>query len=223
MEYYLSPQICWFRRRFSEGLALHTPLAKPLFSERHGLSKPVFSFCGFRLFRLDPVQPRLFVVPQRSHVDKGETEMSLQSWKKEFYPISAQRAAKGSAVETIEHSLKKWTGLRKKHLDRHDLSTDYGGIRGTGQSFYIDAVSCSLCAKFYDDASADGNSACRNCPLAKARGSVSCAFRLAPTEPHSPYWAWITRHDPEPMIFWLKKTLEDAKEVSRGKGNASGK
>ena len=35
--------------------------------------------------------------------------MSLKSWKAEFYPVTASRVSKKNA---LEHSLKKWEGLK---------------------------------------------------------------------------------------------------------------
>ena len=45
--------------------------------------------------------------------------MSIESWKAEFYPTPADEASKDQA---IAHSLRKWEGLRKENLDRHELS-----------------------------------------------------------------------------------------------------
>ena len=46
--------------------------------------------------------------------------MSLKTWKKEFYPISASRVRK-DAIAAIEHSLRKWRGLTKDQMKRHGV------------------------------------------------------------------------------------------------------
>lgn len=47
--------VTWVRfGEFGEiGFSFHTPLSRPLFSERYGLRRPLVRFLGFRVFRLD--------------------------------------------------------------------------------------------------------------------------------------------------------------------------
>ena len=118
--------------------------------------------------------------------------MSLQTWKKEFYPIPAEQVLSADAVA---HSLRKWEGLKPKNLAKHDLIS-HGEviIDDDGNELGIDASSCALCNHYIDDD-------CAECPLALVRGGVSCAMR------DSPYHAFMESDDPNPMIKWLKKAM----------------
>ncbi len=42
----------WYRNRHGKGWELLTPRCRESFSERQGYRIPVFSLCGWRLFRL---------------------------------------------------------------------------------------------------------------------------------------------------------------------------
>jgi len=41
------------------------------------------------------------------------------------------------------------------------------------------------------------------------RGGVRCDERSTPDELVSPYLAWGTTGDPEPMIYWLEKAVKE--------------
>ncbi len=45
--------------------------------------------------------------------------MSLESWKKEFYPTRA--ADVKTLDEALTHTERKWEGLRPENLERHGL------------------------------------------------------------------------------------------------------
>lgn len=44
--------------------------------------------------------------------------MSLETWKQEFYPVSAEEAVV-DAIAAVNHSIKKWEGLRPNTLANH--------------------------------------------------------------------------------------------------------
>jgi hypothetical protein len=48
--------------------------------------------------------------------------MRLTTWEKEFYPITAEEFEKGTNDRAlVDHSLRKWRGLRIENLRRHKL------------------------------------------------------------------------------------------------------
>jgi hypothetical protein len=126
--------------------------------------------------------------------------MSLETWKKEFYPIEASEEM--SAKEAIEHSLRKWKGLRSENLDKHgvDARAEVQYIFGEDSFLAIDGSSCALCVKFLE---LDENLPwCYHCPLAKTLGR-SCG------SDGMPYITWMETGNPEPMIKALRKTLKN--------------
>jgi hypothetical protein len=145
--------------------------------------------------------------------------MSIRTWKKEFYPIDADETTKAKA---IEHSLKKWIGLRKANLEKHRLQqgqflgASYGTlVSASGPVFTVDSRSCSLCFHYLDkEVSISGDDSddtpCTTCPLYKANGKRSCVNPDGGV--YSPYTAFVTGNDPEPMIALLEKALARQKK-----------
>lgn len=110
--------------------------------------------------------------------------MSLKSWKREYYPITATKAAEkeNSDAFVIEHSLTKWIGLRQVNRERHEVTNESAELKGRHNelALEINAWSCSLCARFYKE-KAEG-STCVECPLYKVRGGVPCDERISTVE-----------------------------------------
>jgi hypothetical protein len=117
--------------------------------------------------------------------------MSLETWKAEFYPIEADKAT-NTDLEATLHSLKKWEGLRKDNLDKHNLVkinefiSNESIIDEKGNTLKITSSSCSLCKKYDND--------CNECPLYRC-GTAT-------------YGYWLITSDPEPMI----KSLEELRD-----------
>jgi hypothetical protein len=109
--------------------------------------------------------------------------MSIRSWKKEFYPITARKTLKRNA---LKHSIQKWKGLLPKNLAKHDLKAP---------PIEITADTCALCHH-----SQDG---CADCQLFKIRGRVSCCNEIFGDEKLAPHEIWITTADPHPMLAWM--------------------
>jgi hypothetical protein len=140
--------------------------------------------------------------------------VSIDTWRQEFYPVDAFRV--GPGVSSIEHSLKKWSGLRKENLERHGCRSTGSAIRDNyGRAFRVGGATCALC-HHYADASED-EGMCALCPLSETRDGVACDD-LRDDEGEHPYGHWIQFKNPEPMIEWLEKTLlaERAKGVESG-------
>jgi hypothetical protein len=139
--------------------------------------------------------------------------MSLDTWKVEFYPTPACDC---SAEDAIEHSLRKWRGLRGEALARHGLVRVDNGFAepGGGCWFYVSASSCALCEHFYSEDEEGNEPRCAKCPLAIARGGFPCDDEQ-PGEADSPWVVWTADDDPEPMIA----ALEEAKKLGEGSGS----
>lgn len=115
--------------------------------------------------------------------------MSLETWKEEFYPIDAEYVSEEDAVE---HSLRKWIGLRAGNLAKHNL--DHHGKRifdTNGAYIWISESSCALCIHYI-------NEMCDNCPLAALLGHP-CDYDDYDID--SPYIAFLNEADPEPTAL----------------------
>lgn len=115
--------------------------------------------------------------------------MSITSWKKEFYPKDARKVRGIKAA--IDHSVLKWTGLLKKNLAKHKLSTlFFGDIRDDDcYTFSVDSDSCALCSKYYNPAQE-----CSNCPYTIVKGQPC----------YKDYWEWVDNNNARPMLKSLK-------------------
>lgn len=133
--------------------------------------------------------------------------MSIETWKRQFYPVEAETAAKQGAKAATIHSIRKWEGLRPDVLEKHGVSADRSTLADDQGSpgFAINGETCALCVAFCVP-----GAECVRCPLYKARDSTRCD-KLMRYEARSPYGAWINYADPEPMIAWLGKALAEGK------------
>ena len=123
--------------------------------------------------------------------------MSLKTWKKEFYPISANRVKKHDA---IAHSLRKLIGLLPENLGRHDCLINNLTVLYTTDRPYdglpIDSRTCALCRIYGGD--------CEDCPLFKLH-DTRCNEPVM--ERPSLYHQFTYHNNPKPMIAALKKCL----------------
>lgn len=136
--------------------------------------------------------------------------MSLKSWKKKFYPVQAYFLKKKSILAAIQHSIKKWVGLRPKNLKKHNLHLSDAIIfellpdKSNSKDFSICEESCALCVKFLRT-----KSHCRACPIGKIlrHPCDSCDT--------DPYKIFSQTDNVEPMIKLLKK----AKRIEMARKN----
>ena len=109
------------------------------------------------------------------------------AWRCEFMPTPAQECAKHDA---IDHSLRKYIGLRKANLSKYELFLYSGQIydRATGRCVMrISSENCALCMHYRCGKAADA------CPL------KYCTF-------NQEHWrAFLQDNTPEPMIEALHK------------------
>ena len=134
--------------------------------------------------------------------------MSLETWKKEFYPVEADSLeAQASTRTAIEHSLRKWRGLRPEALLKHEVRlegpynkevVDDCADAENGPRFLLGNQSCALCLYITDYT-------CEACPIFNVSGAA-----CDPAENSDEVTAWevyVHDADPEPMIAQLEKAL----------------
>lgn len=131
--------------------------------------------------------------------------MSIQTWKEEYYPVSAAEvAATGNAIDITEHSLRKWIGLLPDNLAKHgvrkgtvvrDLLYD-----GGPEPFTVTSDTCALCKQY---SKVERTIWCEECPLYRSLGNKPCDENY-----NSPYLVWRSNGNPQPMIDALCATLE---------------
>lgn len=118
--------------------------------------------------------------------------MSIETWKAEFYPVEADKVPEELAVE---HSLRKWRGLTKENLARHELTVDEGTLFDSDDEFEVDADSCSLCSVHLE-------STCGTCPLCEHLGKP--CYGDDESYKSSPFGIFMGKNDPLPMIAALE-------------------
>lgn len=129
--------------------------------------------------------------------------MSLEIWKAKYYPAPAAEVSKEDA---LEHSIRKWQGLKATILKRHGLKykwTSKSIVDAQGNKLIISISSCALCLHF-----AKGPGSCPECPLAIARSGVSCDYTTNEellSKKYNPWQEWILNNNHLPMLNWLLK------------------
>ena len=125
--------------------------------------------------------------------------MSLDSWKKIYYPTPADSAEAQAAP--AKHSLRKWEGLRLEVLQQHQIHKSRCSIGGDDGLMLMDDESCALCVRHFAPKT-KGDAYCDGCPLLEHLGR-NCFQSDA-----SPFRQWGNGNDPEPMIAALKAAVE---------------
>lgn len=120
--------------------------------------------------------------------------MSLETWKREFYPSEAWEEADSGAGDTalLRAAILKWTGLKPENLDWHGVLWDgdhvwdakFPDIRDADDAITIDSASCALCIR-YDEV-------CEYCPIRTCYG----------------YGESCNDVTPEPMLKTLRAVLK---------------
>lgn len=92
--------------------------------------------------------------------------MSLESWKKEFYPTESARVPK---KKSLDHMLRLWEGLKRSSLKRHGVEIwDGHVVEKFFDSLELDESS-ALCEHFYSIVTR-----CEGCPVTKALNGEPC-------------------------------------------------
>lgn len=128
--------------------------------------------------------------------------MNLKDWLKEYYPQKVTKKLVKSMTwkQAVEHSLRKWRGLRKEVLKKYGLEKDRTEISDGKSYIVINYKTCALCKKSSDPRN-DGVINCDLCPLPRVLGYNPC------TDP-GPYTKFGWDGDANPMIRALEKTLK---------------
>lgn len=130
-----------------------------------------------------------------------ESKLNESDWLKKYYPVKADEV-KGTDIDLIDHSIRKWEGLLD--LELYGLSLNKPGHyvkqnEPSGKSVLLfDGESCALCQEYYDEDN------CDQCPLSISIGKA--CDRASNTGPG------LFRNglydDPQIMIDALKKARE---------------
>jgi len=145
-----------------------------------------------------------------------------REWVEKFYPCPAADMMTAPSIDAVNHSLRKWEGLRDENLEAAGIT--YGEGRDLEDAdgnhvLRISGDSCSLCVKFYD-ASKRGNAGCAGCPL----------YESSPADVHhhpcngeeSEFEQYLEGDedgysDPEPMILALEVARDFVLAMSKHK------
>lgn len=86
--------------------------------------------------------------------------MSVESWRDEFYPISARAMARRSDDPLVltKHALQKWKGFLPENLEKHGIGPN------DDLEVSADVSSCALCEAYMNI-----EPLCRDCPLYQLR------------------------------------------------------
>ena len=127
--------------------------------------------------------------------------MSIETWKKEFYPRSA--ASRMSKKSAIEHSIKKWEGLLSENLKKHEVVIDVcGDVHDDEISFEISDQSCALCQKYM-------HKCCVKCPLYEKLGFECGKGKI---EAGDGWVSYMEEGSPELMLKNLRSLLDEDKK-----------
>lgn len=122
--------------------------------------------------------------------------MSLDTWKKEFYPIPARDAEKGFCMY---HSYRKWLGTLPENLQKHGLHIEknFRIVEDADSRVYIffGNETCALCLKYQSN-----TFGCTSCPLFNPVTRENCCDTTT-----SPYQIFGRTGDPTPMLNLLLK------------------
>lgn len=125
--------------------------------------------------------------------------MSLNEWKKLYYPIPAARVLR---QDSLEHSIRKWEGLSKEVLRRFGLKRHFNIIydaKNGQDTLGISTNSCALCFQWVIR-----TDTCNGCPLWRIRDGKPCDEKME-GESESPYVVFKESGNNLPMLKWLKK------------------
>lgn len=124
--------------------------------------------------------------------------MNFDEWKDRYYPVPASSKTISNDIKRLEHSILKWSGVKKDVLKDYSLKYDDHFITSDDdfEEMLLAAETCALCVKYgVTCTSRDGI----ECPIVMATGSDCDSVYC------------VSGDDPQPMIDLLEKTLEFVK------------
>lgn len=139
--------------------------------------------------------------------------MSLESWKKQFYPTSAHEATK-SDRRAVLHSLVKWSGALPANTTRHGVRYHNYSIHEPREEvgmFEFGVRDCALCLRYRHAKHGDDNcynpTLSRHCPIVRLTGQPCDRECEEENDQHTPSTWYQSEHDPVPMVTLLINTL----------------
>lgn len=143
--------------------------------------------------------------------------MSLETWKAEFYPITADELKESFStgpltpeqdIILVNHAILKWQGLLPTNLEKHGIRKIGYAIISDGHSqLSIGESNCSLCRVYFEHIIWN----CRGCPLYHHLGRPCYGE-------NSPYIQFTYGDDPIHMLNALRGTkrmlLEECKRAN---------
>jgi hypothetical protein len=145
--------------------------------------------------------------------------MSLKTWLKEFYPVSAEVAARKSWIACLNHGILKWSGLRVSALKKHKVSMNWYALvlmdNADSADFAFDGESCALCVR----ANVNGLGSCHGCPVYKYQKYEACT-----NDSTCGFGSSIQHRSPKPMLITLRACLrrELVKQIEKNTRKSSG-
>ena len=151
--------------------------------------------------------------------------MSIKTWQEEFAPTSAYHV---KAIHAGDYIITKWSGARKENLDKHELT------RVPGEPYLVESEEDArlvLSGEWTSGSFCFGYDGCPWC-IAALRRAVSeldvpvdfdtdaieamCSFCIGAASGNKPcnrgngpYASFMETGDPEPMIQWAKRGMEN--------------
>lgn len=122
--------------------------------------------------------------------------MSILSWKKEFYSKFKKSM---TDKECAEHTLKKYTGILKPNLIKHEVIKKLGEAYIEDKkykNFHFNMDTCSFCVKYVFK-----ERRCSNCPLYIEEEKTCFNEKSA-------YAKFYIKSNPKKMISLLNKVLK---------------
>ena len=121
--------------------------------------------------------------------------MSLQEWKKRYYPVPAEEVAKTGDVDAmLQHALLKWSGLKPNILKKYKLGKGTKTLSDANDQYFVTGGdTCALCLYF--------NICSKKCPL------YDCQLEG--------WFLWILDSNPTLMLQRIKKAIKERDKKAR--------
>lgn len=126
---------------------------------------------------------------------------TIEDWKDDFYPVEADSPEALKSVGTaLRHSIRKWSGLDSKTLEKYGLHKESDDNKiyskdSLSSEFTVDSFSCALCSWCNVD--------CDTCV-----GAIANGYYCDQINPHTnvdPFLEFVRYGSTKPMLDWLQE------------------
>lgn len=140
--------------------------------------------------------------------------MSAETWRAKYYPKPASAFVEEGNPEfldmkgALEHSLRKWEGLREGNMEEECVDAVSTGIYEDATGAVVVRVTMEYCALCLVAEHINGEcnaTMCGHCPIHKALGMACDDLHSGDI---SPWHTFLHSRDPEPMIDALIKARD---------------